>query len=212
MVWKPGQSGNLNGRPRKYPGPPAGMDNVEGRAYYLNAALRDEYRAIAEAQDLIDPILFQHQLLSDETIPAPARAVIANQIAPYYRPRLGVMELAKFVQTPIEVPAFGTIEDAEAFLLQLAQRVATQELDTESTEQVGARVLDWIRSKRAGQELEIKRINATQDIGPQTIRIEGGLPELPGTEVIMPQLNGHATNVIDHIASPVEPQGEDKRE
>ena len=25
----------------------------------------------------------------------------------------------------------------------------------------------------------------------QTIRIEGGLPELPGTNVTMPQLNGH---------------------
>jgi hypothetical protein len=161
-------------------------------------ALRDEYRAIAEAQDLEDPILFQHRLLTDETIPATARAVIANQIAPYYRPKLGIMEPAKFIQTPIEVPAFTTCEDAEAFLLLLAQREAAQELDSVSVAAVSARVLDWIHSKRAGQELEIKRINATQDTGDQVIKIEGGLPTLPGCEnLIMPQLNGHpATELL----------------
>jgi hypothetical protein len=215
MVWKPGQTGNPSGRPRKYPLSPEGMSERIVYHQLKVAAIRDEYRAIAEAQDLEDPVLFQHRLLSDKSIPAPARAVIANQIAPYYRPKLGIVEPAKYVQTPIEVPAFATIEDAEAFLLQLAQRVATQELDTESTEQVGARVLDWIRSKRAGQELEIKRINATQDIGSQTIRIEGGLPALPGSDVIMPQLeqlNGHHLELSanqDPINGPPE---EDKRE
>ena len=179
MVWKPGQTGDLNGRPRKYPRAPEGADPQQSYDYFRSAALRDEYRTLAEAQDLEDPVLFQHRLLSDETIPATARAMIANQIAPYCRAKLGIMEPAKFVQTPIEVPDFQTVEEAEAFLIQLAQRVAAQELDTESTEQVSARVLDWIHSKRAGQELEIKRLNASQDIGSQTIHITGSLPSLP---------------------------------
>jgi hypothetical protein len=89
------------------------------------------------------------------------------------------------------VPDFASCEEAEAFLLQLSQREASQELDTESVAQVSTRVLDWIRSKRAGQELELKRINATQDIGSQQIVITGGLPALPGTDIIAPQLNGH---------------------
>jgi hypothetical protein len=178
------------------------MDPQQSHEFFKAAALRDEYRAIAEAQDLEDPILFQHRLLSDERIPATARAVIANQIAPYYRPKLGIMEPAKFVQTPIEVPAFSTCEEAEAFLLTLAQRTASQELDLASVEAVSARVLDWIRSKRAGQELEIKRINAGQDTGEQIIKIEGGLPELPGTNITMPQLNGHASNFIEHVQDP----------
>jgi hypothetical protein len=186
MVWKPGQTGNPNGRPKKYPRPPD--DLSQGTAYNLfkAVALRDEYRAIAEAQDLEDPVLFQHRLLSDETIPANIRAVIANQIAPYYRPRLGIMEPAKYVQTPIEVPDFTVIEEAESFLLLLAQRVAAQELDLDSVAAVSARVLDWVHSKRAGLELQIKQINATGDTGDQTIRIEGGMPALPGTDVIMP--------------------------
>jgi hypothetical protein len=92
MVWKPGQSGNLNGRPRKYPRPAESADAPHHYEFFKAAALRDEYRFLAEQQDLEDPILFQHKLLSDESIPKVARSMIANQIAPYYRPRLGVME------------------------------------------------------------------------------------------------------------------------
>jgi hypothetical protein len=190
MVWKPGQSGNLNGRPKKYPPPPEGVDQINAYRLFKAAALRDEYRAIAEAQDLEDPILFQHRLLSDETIPKVARAMIANQIGRYYRPLLGTMEPARYVQAPIDVPSFTTIEEAEAFLLTLAQRTASQELDLASVEAVSARVRDWINSKRAGQELEIKRLNADVATGDQVIRIEGGMPPLPGTSVTMPELNG----------------------
>ena len=209
MVWKPGQTGNPNGRPRKYPKVPEGMQ-TQGHDFFRTMALRDEYRAIAEAQDLEDPVLFQHRLLTDETIPKSHRAVIANQIAPYYRPRLGIMEPAKYVQTPIEVPEFTTIEEAEAFLLQLAQRVAAQELDLDSVAAVSARVLDWVHSKRAGLELQIKRLNATGDTGDTTIRIEGGLPQLPGTDIIMPEreLNGHQlelTAVVNPQASVPDP-------
>jgi hypothetical protein len=216
MVWKPGQSGNLNGRPKKYPRPPDDVTQQTAYNLFKAAALRDEYRAIAEAQDLEDPVLFQHRLLSDTSIPANIRAVIANQIAPYYRPRLGIMEPAKYVQTPIEVPEFADIEQAEAFLLQLAQRVAAQELDLDSVAAVSARVLDWVHSKRAGLELQIKQINASQDTGEQTIRIEGGMPSLPGCDVIMPnlELNGHQleltavanpqASAADPVASPQE--------
>jgi hypothetical protein len=187
MVWKPGQSGNLNGRPKKY----QATEDMTDRVIYHSlkiAAIRDEYRAIAEAQDLEDPVLFQHRLLSDETIPKPTRAAIALGISQYYRPRLGVMEPAKYVQTPIEVPEFQSIEDAEAFLLQLAQRVAAQELDTQSVAEVSARVLDWVRSKRAGMELDLKMATLPPPPGtPIHFVIEGGLPPLPGTNVTMPE-------------------------
>jgi hypothetical protein len=216
MVWKPGQSGNVHGQPRKYPRLQEGVDPQQSYDYFRAAALRDEYRAMAEQQDLEDPVLFQHRLLSDETIPATARAVIANQIAPYYRPKLGIMEPAKFIETPIEVPSFSTCEDAEAFLLQLAQREAAQELDTVSVAAVSARVLDWIRSKRAGQELEIKRLHADVSDQDQTIRITGGLPPLPGTDIIGPDgADGNVRVINGTVNEPILPQShppnEDKR-
>jgi hypothetical protein len=212
MVWKPGQTGNPQGRPRKYQSTEEMSDRVIYHSLKI-AAIRDEYRAIAEAQDLEDPILFQHRLLSDESIPIVARAMIANQIGRYYRPLLGTMEPARYVQQPIDVPSFTTIEEAEAFLLTLAQRTASQELDLASVEAVSARVRDWINSKRAGQELEIKRLNASQDTGDQTIHITGGLPELPGCNISMPQLNGHASDgllpkqpvIVDHDPNPQTP-------
>jgi hypothetical protein len=187
------------------------MEAQNSYDYFRSAALRDEYRTLAESQDLIDPVLFQHKLLSDESIPKVARSMIANQIAPYYRPRLGVVDAPKYVTTPIEVPAFTTCEQAEDFLLQLSQREAAQELDSDSVALVSARVLDWIRSKRAGQELELKRLQADVSDQPQVIKITGGLPELPGTNVTMPPtLNGHpqtdllppAPKVIEHEEGP----------
>jgi hypothetical protein len=118
------------------------------------------------------------------------------------------MEPAKFIQTPIEVPAFSTCEEAEAFLLLLAQREAAQELDSVSVAAVSARVLDWMRSKRAGQELELKRLNADVSTGDQVIRIEGGMPPLPGTSVTMPELNGkhlELTATKDPVSHPLDP-------
>jgi hypothetical protein len=215
VVWKPGQTGNPAGRPRKYPvdgkypAPPPGVDPKD---FYGMAAYRDEYRNIAEAHGLEDPVLYQHKLLQDNSLPVGLRATIAAAISPYYRPKLGLQSPPRMVEIQVEVPDFKTVEEAEAFLNKIASLVGSGELSLSTGLDLSALVRNWISAKHQAAELELKRLNATQDIGPQTIRIEGGLPELPGTEVIMPQLNGHATNVIDHIASPVEPQGEDKRE
>ena len=69
MVWKPGQSGNPNGRLHKYPQPPPGLSAKGVREFYGMAAYRDEYRNIAEAHGLEDPVLYQHKLLLDNSNP-----------------------------------------------------------------------------------------------------------------------------------------------
>ena len=198
MVWKPGQSGNIGGRPRTSSQEPG---DVSERAVYNHlkiAKIQAHYRAYAEQQHLIDPVLFQHQLLSDETIPKVNRAIIAQGISNYYHPRLGILAAPKYVTAVEIIPDFATIEDAELYLLKLAQRQAAQEMDLETAKANAERVLDWIHSKRAGQELEFKRQQADLSDQPQVIRIEGGLPELPGTNISMPKLNGHAaTSLLD---------------
>jgi hypothetical protein len=193
MVWKPGQSGNMNGRPRTSSQEPG---DVAERTVYNHLKIEKiqaQYRAMAMAQHLIDPVLFQHQLLSDETIPKINRAIIAQGISNYYHPRLGVQAAPKYITTPIDIPDFASIEDAEDFLIKLAQREARQELDCDSVATASSRVLDWIHSKRQGQELEIKQAQSRKDDPtiPRKIIVEGGLPALPGTNVTMPQLNGH---------------------
>jgi hypothetical protein len=95
--------------------------------------------------------------------------------------------MPRYVETPIEVPEFTTIEEAEAFLLTLSQRVGVGELSIDATNQVTAIIQAWISSKRQGQELDLK-IQAASATGDHVIRIEGGLPPLPGTNVIMPTI------------------------
>src|SRR5262249_8255899 len=69
--------------------------------------------------------------------------------------------------------------------------------------------LSSARSPRTGStpntKLAIKQINAGSTEHEQTIRIEGGLPALPGTNITMPMLDGHATNGNGHaLAAPTD--------
>src|SRR5262249_7717216 len=60
----------------------------------------------------------------------------------------------------------------------------------------------WIDSQYQREELQIKQYNAGAGDHEQVIRVEGGLPPLPGCNVTMPVLNGHATNGHDVLAPP----------
>jgi hypothetical protein len=97
----------------------------------------------------------------------------------------------------IELPTFQTIQEAESFKLELAQREFRGEVSHRAVVIAYERVDNWIddqradaASARADAELELKRLAADQSTVPQTIRIEGGLPALPGTNITMPHLNG----------------------
>jgi hypothetical protein len=206
MVWKPGQTGNPHGRPKKYPQPPPG---VNARDFYGLAAYRDEYRNIAASHGLEDPVLFQHKLLQDDKVPVGLRATIAAAIAPYYRPRLGIMAPPRMMEVQVQVPNFQTIEEAEAFLIQITSLVGSGELGLQSALDLSTLVRTWISARHADAELEIKRANSGRNVGDSVIRIVGGLPRLPGTNITMPgdepahQYNGHAleldpATVLEH--------------
>jgi hypothetical protein len=82
MVWKPGQSWNPSGRPRKYPEPPPVM-NI--RDLYLKERLND---ILSKGNK--GPLLFQLDAMQNETLPIAFRCLVANNITPYYHPRLGI--------------------------------------------------------------------------------------------------------------------------
>jgi hypothetical protein len=212
LTWKPGETGNPKGRPRRYPQVPPGIkgvglvpDEVERR---FRKAVRDrnwkseeelrvngnenvgmsDYRRQADQLCLMDPVLYQHKLLSDESLPTGLRANIAASIAPYYRPKLGSITPARMIETPIEVPAFQTVADAEKFLLRITNLVATGKLSLDSGMDLTTIVRTWISAKHQATEVEIKQANASIGTGRLDIHISGGLPSLPGTEVIMPKL------------------------
>ena len=85
MTWKSGQTGNPNGRPRKYIDLPEDRnENQNARNHYRAAFKRDDYRNIAAENGLEDPVLYQHKLLADESLPVGLRAQIAAAVAPYW--------------------------------------------------------------------------------------------------------------------------------
>jgi hypothetical protein len=162
-------------------------------------------RYSAEELSLEDPVLFQHKKMCDESLPIGLRCAIACNIAPYYHPKLGIASAPKFIESVIDVPQFITIEEAENFLARLPVLVGNGELAAESALNLSTLIRNWIVSKHAGQELELKRLNSDVSSGDQVIRIEGGLPPLPGTNITMPELhNGHVVDA-EVIAGPEPP-------
>lgn len=166
-----GEVRNPNGRP-------VGSKNKIGR---------DFHEAYEQAKEKYKhPYLLMMEWAHDKSKPLEVRAAMIKEAASYTctKPNLTVRT---------EVPVLTSIEQAEAFLAALAT-----ENDFDPIELVSV-VRHWIDSKREGQELQMKQIaqgHAGQD---QHIHISGGLPELPGTNVTMPVLNGHNGHTIDHI-------------
>jgi hypothetical protein len=124
-----------------------------------------------------------------EKIQPSLRIAAASAAAPYQFAKKS--HTLTRVSTPIEVPDFQSVEGAEDFVKQLMQRVGAGELDFQSTNEISTRIQTWINSKRAGVDLDIKRLSHADVTGNQIIKIEGGLPTLPGTTITMPAINGH---------------------
>ena len=107
------------------------------------------------------------------------------------------------------IPEFTHVSDAENFLAKIALLVARGHLDIQSAQELSGLVNLWIQTQYAKDELQFK-INPpeTRDT---TIRISGGLPELPGTNVTMPVLdgkpvtNGHALEPPASVVPAIEP-------
>src|SRR5262249_21661396 len=87
---------------------------------------------------------------------------------------------------------------------KIALLVARGHLDIQSAQELSALVKTWIDTQYTKEELAYKI--SPPETRDTTIRIEGGLPAFPGTNVTMPVLDGHATNGNGHaaLAAPVD--------
>src|SRR5262249_51386642 len=178
MVWVPGQSGN----PKGYSGP----RNRRRHEVF------EQIKGLGHKDALVTLSTLAHES-QDEGIKMAAAAALA----PYCHPKLQAIPTPRFVETPIEVPSeFTHVSDAEAFLAKIAALVARGELDIQTGLELSQLTKAWIDSKHAAKELDLKVISIEGGPSEQTIRIEGGLPILPGCEnLIMPVLDGKpATN------------------
>jgi len=183
MPWAPGQSGN-----------PAGY---HGSRRWRHREVFEEIKKLGYTDALITLARIQHE----STV---LRVAAAAALAPYSHPKLQALSTPRFIENPIEVPEFTHVSDAEAFLAQIATLVARGELDIQSGLELSTLTKNWIDSKNNHTELDLKAVNAGATDTEQVIRVEGGLPPLPGTSVVMPVLDGKpVTN--GHTLAALEP-------
>ena len=191
MAWAPGQSGDPNG----YSGP--------------RVRRRHEVFEIIKGLGHKDALETLSYLQHNEQIEPGLRIAAAAALAPYCHPKMQATPTPRFIDNPIDVPDFERATDAECFLAKLPVLVARGELDFQSAQELCAMTSLWINnSQYQREELQIKQYNAGAGDHEQIIKIEGGLPIMPGLEgVLMPQLNGHVTDgqALER-PSPVVPQ------
>ena len=190
MPWSPGQSGNPHG----YTGP-------GGKA---RREVLERLQGLGHTDALETLSTIQNDINIDPSI----RVAAASSLANYSHPKLQSIPTPRFIDNPIDVPHFDRISDAETFLAKLPVLVARGELDFQSAQELCAMTTLWINSQYQREELAIKQYNAGSTEHEQTIRIEGGLPVLPGCEnLIMPVLAPPAPQIEANESVPTNGQG-----
>jgi hypothetical protein len=181
MVFQPGQSGN----PKGYNGP-----RHTSNRHRVHREVAEQIKALGHK----DALLTLSEIQNDPTKDDNLRVSAAGLLAPFQHPKLQAIPTARFIENPIDVPDLQTIEDAESFLAKIAVSTARGELDFQSALELSTIVKAWIDSKNAHTTIDLKAVAQNATDGDQVIRIEGGLPSLPGTNVTMPRLE-HGANV-----------------
>jgi hypothetical protein len=176
MPYVPGESGNQNGRP-------LGKRDNKYRKYQI----------AAEQENLPDPVIFMHRKLQDESIDLALRAQMAANLSPYYYPKWGTTSPPPspiYNEHPINLPPPTSIAIAKENISKLIAHYAAGELDQASYDRLIAGNVAMINALLGQEKLLVSQGDTGHDT---TIRIEGGLPALPGTNITMPEINGNAS-------------------
>jgi hypothetical protein len=192
MPFAPGQSGN-----------PAGY---HGTRRWRHREIFEEIKKLGHRDALITLSQIQH-----ETQDVSLKIAAAAALAPYAHPKLQALPTPRFIDNPIDVPDFTSVEIAESFLAKITVLVARGELDFQSGLELSAMAKNWIDTQNARLGLELKQISIEGGPTDQVIRVTGGLPELPGTNISMPMLNGngHAPAALEPPAPVADPNETD---
>jgi hypothetical protein len=174
MVFQPGQSGN-----------PGGYSGPRGKA---RREVLERIQGLGHMDALETLSTIQNNPNEDPQI----RVAAASSLAPYMHPKLHAIPVPRFIDLQLDVPEFTHVSDAENFLAKIALLCARGHLDIQSAQELSGLVKLWIDSQYAKEELAFKV--SPPETRDSTIRIEGGLPALPGTSITMPVLNGHAVS------------------
>src|SRR6516165_2722774 len=165
-----------------------------GRRHGSRNKRTEEIFSRLENRGDLDPADLLSSIVTNNEEPKELRIQAAGLLMPYKYSKCGTAPVQVYIDVPLDTPEFTHLSDAEQFLAKVAALVAHGQLDFQAGQNLSALAKNWIDSQYAREELAIKQYNAGSTEHEQTIRIEGGLPALPGTNITMPQLNGHTTD------------------
>lgn len=200
--WKKGVSGNPNGRP---------VHLADGKK--VQKRLQEAFTSIAEfivsvgATNFTNAVDILMAFANDKDTPSSLRISASAAAAPYQSPKKAAVPVPQYIPKPVTVPhpIPSSLEQINANIVFITTRKAAGEIDLATADSLITDQRAIAYNLISNEELKIKLLNSPNAVRDQTIRIEGGLPPLPGTNITMPQdaprINGHMTPVIEAQAS-----------
>jgi len=181
--------------------------NEFGRGRPLGAPNKrtNELRIRLQNRGYIDPAEFCSSIVSNPNEPTELRLAASNYLLPYLYAKRGAVPTPRYIDEPIQLPEPTTIEQANKNIAYISNLKAQGLIDLDFANSLIADNTTIANNLIAEEELKFKLYPPEER--DTVIKIEGGLPQLPGAEnLIMPQLNGHATNGNGHaaLAAPVD--------
>jgi hypothetical protein len=162
----------------------------------------NELRIRLQNRGDIDPAEFCSSIVSNPNEPTELRLAASNYLLPYLYAKRGAVPTPRYIDEPIQLPEPTTIEQANKNIAYISNLKAQGLIDLDFANSLIADNTTIANNLIAEEELKFKLYPPEER--DTVIKIEGGLPQLPGAEnLIMPQLNGHATNGHDALAPPV---------
>src|SRR5262245_37645559 len=152
----------------------------------------------------LDPADLLSSIVTNNEEPKELRIQAAGLLMPYKYSKCGTAPVQVYIDVPLDTPEFTHLSDAVQFLAKVAALVAHGQLDFQAGQNLSALAKNWIDAQYAREELAIKQYNAGSTEHEQRIVIQGGLPSLPGSDVIMPTLEARA-NANGHALDPPVP-------
>jgi hypothetical protein len=172
--WQPGTSGNPNGRPK-------GARNKRTEKIFSRL----------EARGDLDPADLLSSIVTNQQEPKELRIQAAGLLMPYKYSKMGTTPVPVpwvFIGQQINLQRPHSIQEARENIAYLSELKATGQIDQAWGDNL---IADQYKILSALVD-EAKLAIQGGEQGEQIIRIEGGLPTMPGLEeLIMPQLNGH---------------------
>jgi len=164
----------------------------------------NELRYRLQNRGEVDPADFCSQIVSSPNEPTELKLQAANFLLPYLYPKRGAVATPRYIDEPVQLPEPVTIEQANKNIAYISNLKAQGLIDLDFANSLIADNTTIANNLIAEEELKFKLYPPEQH--DQVIKIEGGLPRIPGAEnLIMPQLNGHATHGNGHaLAAPTD--------